>query len=153
MGIEPEIKLKAKDMYLSGVPLLEIADTLSISLNTLKNWVNRAVGTSVAWADLKKGVVPPAEVLEDATSDALHLDATVDRGIRMLDRALAAVEEYGECLNLDDMRKLTQIIDTVDRIRRQRREEEAEITENTVISNEEAQKNIEMHPFFRKSAE
>jgi hypothetical protein len=141
---------KIKMMYFLGFTVSEISVQMDVSVDTLRKYVfgiDESGTDPLCWHQQKKevdktGVIPylkgKVDALEKATGMAYNL---LTRGLQSVgDR----VEEY----TVDEVKKLADIVATLDKITRLETGKPTDISESVVVTLKEATEILARDPFF-----
>lgn len=145
-------KIMAKNLYLEGLQLAEIADKLNLNIHTLKSWVDKGSVNEVPWKSLK-GLPKEEKLVEILRDKDASLRDIYDLGLNAVRRGLAHIELHKLNLDIPMMQKLVSLMDTVEKWQdKAKLEAESDATNNRKLSLDEVKKKVDEHPFFNEDS-
>lgn len=145
MSIDPKTRRLAKSLYLEGRPPKEIADELSLNINTLMHWIDKGSQLEPAWKAIRAHHCGNTKALLESP----HIEASIEdvraAALNVVARSLAALDASGETLDVANVDRLMSVLDRMDRIQRGH---DVDSEEDRKVSLRDLQEKINEHPFL-----
>lgn len=149
-----EKRAKAKDLYFQYVPAKHIASQLKLSTTTLQRWISgksaKGVDKNVEKTWKYQREQAKKQTLGDAIeSNDFHIQRIYRSALPIIARSVESLER--ETLGMDDLRKLTEVVTSIDKLLRLNANQPTDITKTVhSLSLDQVRKFMDDDPFMRR---
>jgi phage FluMu protein gp41 len=108
-------KKLAKQMYLGGLKVSDIADVLNINVNTLNHWVHKGSKHELPWADIAD-MPNEHEVAKVLEAEHTHVGDVISLGMDFLRKQIASMHLAEVTVSPDGLKKLAETLEVLSKI-------------------------------------
>ena len=149
--VSQEVRERAKMMYLAQYSLEEIVIKLNINLNVLKEWVfgKDGKGTSASCWNVVRSQVSDCSITAYILSKQDVFERTTGLALNCLTKALEGLNKRvneGQELDVDEIHKISSVIEKMDKINRLEAGRATAIVHNTGLTPEKVREIIKNDP-------